>query len=72
MLEPKDKEGKAIILEFKVYNPKKDKTMEDAVQTALQQIEDKKYVQVLVDRGIAPDKILKYGFVFEGKNVLIG
>lgn len=72
MLEPRNKGDKAFILEFKVYNPKKEKSMEDAVQTALQQIEDKKYAQTLVDRGIAEGQIFKYGFVFDGKKVLIG
>lgn len=72
MLEPRNKEGKAIIMEFKVYNPDRDKSMEAAVQTALKQIEDKKYAQALVDRGVTSEQISKYGFVFDGKKVLIG
>ena len=38
----------------------------------MQQIEDKKYETELVSRGIDRDRIVKYGFAFEGKNVLIG
>ena len=35
-------------------------------------IEDKKYDRYLTDSGISPDMIVKYGFAFEGKEVLIG
>ena len=43
-----------------------------AVENALKQIEDKKYDQYLIDSGISSDMIVKYGFAFEGKEVLIG
>jgi hypothetical protein len=42
------------------------------VASALAQIEDRKYEQTLIDKGIAKERILKYGFAFEGKTVLIG
>lgn len=32
----------------------------------------KKYASVLCERGVSPEKIWKYGFVFKGKEVLIG
>lgn len=62
----------AIIIEFKVFNAKKEKTLEDTLKNALQQIEDKKYDASLRAKGIERDRIRKYGFAFEGKTVLIG
>lgn len=73
VLEPrKPGEDDAMILEFKVYNPRKEKSLEDTVQNALRQIEDKKYDVSLTERGIDRKHIRKYGFAFEGKTVLIG
>jgi len=72
MLEPKTEENDALIIEFKVFNEKKEKTLEDTVEAALQQIEEKQYEAALISRGISKERIRKYGFAFEGKNVLIG
>ncbi len=72
MLEPLEEKDPAIILEFKVYNPKRENTLEDTVKVALEQIKDKDYRAVLQARGIAPERIRSYGFAFEGKNVMIG
>ncbi len=72
ILEPRRKNEPAFLLEFKVFNPKKEKTLEDTVEIALKQIEDKKYAALLEAKGIAPENIKKYGFAFEGKKVLIG
>lgn len=71
MLKPRDNSQNAIIIEFKVFNPRKDKTLDDTVQAALQQIEDKNYAAELIANGISKERICKYGFAFEGKNVLI-
>jgi hypothetical protein len=72
MLEPRNKEDDAIIIEFKVCRKAKNQTLEAAVKEAVQQIEEKNYAASLVDAGISPERIRKYGFAFEGKKVLIG
>ena len=74
LLEPLDKEkDDAMIFEFKVINKRKgENDLEDTVAAALMQIEDKKYEQILLDKGIKKEKIRKYGFAFEGSRVLIG
>ena len=72
MLEPIDKKKNAIIIEFKVHNPKKEKSLEETVETALKQIEEKQYEAILIAKGMEVNCIKKYGFAFEGKEVLIG
>jgi hypothetical protein len=72
MLEPLDKKYDGIIIEFKVYNKRREQNLDDTLASALAQIEAKNYAQVLIDKGISDDKIRKYGFAFMGKTVLIG
>ena len=74
MLEPIDKANEkypGIVIEFKVINPRKEQTLEDTVEAALKQIEEKNYDAELVKRGVKEENIHHYGFAFKGKEVLI-
>ena len=72
MMEPKNSEDDAIILEFKVYDSEDEDSLKDTVQSALHQIEEKQYAAQLIAKGIPKERIRCYGFAFCGKEVLIG
>ena len=72
MIEPRDLNKDAFILEFKVHDPDEESTLEETVAAAHAQIEQKQYEAALFVRGIQAEHIRKYGFAFEGKTVLIG
>lgn len=72
LLEPLNNIDNGIIIEFKVYDSDEEDTLSDTVTAALTQIEEKQYDEILIAKGISKDRIQKYGFAFEGKNVLIG
>lgn len=72
MLEPRRKDLDAIILEFKVYNPRRESNLGETVAAALKQIEQKQYKAALLEKGISEERIRQYGFAFKGKQVLIG
>jgi len=70
---PKDtKNDNGIIIEFKVRSQRREQNLDETVQSALDQIERNRYSQKLIDAGVSEDRICKYGFAFEGKNVKIG
>lgn len=73
MLEPLHPDrDQGIIMEFKVFQPKKERDLEDTVKAALKQIEEKKYDTSLIAKGVLRERIHKYGFAFRGREVLIG
>ena len=53
-------------------NMKKEKSLEQTVENALRQIDEKEYDTELLARGIKKERIRHYGFAFRGKKVLIG
>ena len=52
-------------MEFKVISPKKEKSLEETAQNALEQIKEKKYKEELIEAGINENNIKAYGFAFE-------
>ena len=73
MLVPTDQDkDNAYIIEFKVHKPKREKDLEETLENAHVQIEEKKYEAKLISEGFLPEQIRKYGFAFKGKECLIG
>ena len=62
----------AVVMEFKVFDPRREASLEDTVARARAQIEGKAYAAGLVERGIAPGRIRAYGIAFRGKECLVG
>ena len=67
MLEPKDKNGNSFIMEFKVYREEKEKDINDTIENAKKQIEERKYEENLQEKGFT--NITKMVFAFKGKEV---
>lgn len=72
VMEPLKADLDAIVMEFKVQNMTKEKSLEQTVENALCQINEKEYDTELLARGIKKERIRHYGFAFCGKKVLIG
>ncbi|MCI9021925.1 MAG: hypothetical protein HFH32_14575, partial [Eubacterium sp.] len=70
LLRPRDG-GDGIILEFKVIQPQKEKSLQETADAALRQIVDKQYASLLEQSGCGSGDIRIYGFAFRGKEVLV-
>ena len=65
MLEPQDKNGNSFIMEFKVADDFEESTIEEVIENAKKQIEEKEYESNLRERGFS--NITKMVFAFKGK-----
>jgi len=72
MLIPRDFAEQAYVLEFKVHDPEEEESLQETVQAALMQIQEKQYDAELSELHIKSNQIHHYGFAFGGKKVLIG
>lgn len=68
---PLQENADAFIMEFKVYDAKKENSLSQTADNALYQIEEKGYERDLLAAGIPRERIYRLGFAFEGKDVLI-
>jgi hypothetical protein len=66
---PRDPRKVGYVIEFKAIDTEEGETVESAVESALKQIEAKRYETELVERGIADIK--KLAIVFSGKEVFV-
>ena len=69
MIIPRDITLTGYVIEFKTVDREENETVESAVESALKQIEERKYETELVERGIK--KYKKLAIVFKGKEVTI-
>lgn len=67
----KGKSLPAIIIEFKVFDPKKEKTLDETAERALVQIREKNYDSELTAEGVRKEDINHYGMAFKGKEALV-
>jgi len=63
--------GDAFIMEFKVFDERKEESLEQTLDHALRQIEDKKYEADLLAAGVPGERIYRLGFAFHGKEVRV-
>ncbi len=71
MLEPRRAGADGMLLEFKVQDADEEKDLQDTAKRALEQIEQRRYEEMLVEKGVPKERIRKYSFAFCGKKVLI-
>ena len=70
MMEPVN-DGIAYILEFKVFDPDEEGSLEETADAGLKQISDREYKTELLACGFRSENIRSYSFAFEGKRVLV-
>lgn len=68
---PLQPEQDAFIIEFKVRDEKNEKSLEETVDRALKQIEERAYEKDLLAAGILKERIYRLGIAFEGKEVMV-
>lgn len=61
----------AIIMEFKVFDPEREHTLEETADRALQQIREKRYDAELLQEGFRREEIIHYGMAFRGKEAVV-
>ena len=69
LMRPRNIQKRGVIMELKLYDPMFDKSVDDVLDSALQQIEGKQYEATLRAAGVAD--ILKMAITFDGKRVWI-
>ena len=69
LMRPRNIQKRGIIMELKLYDPMFDKSVDDVLASALQQIEEKQYAATLHAAGVTD--ILKMAITFDGKRVWI-
>lgn len=60
-----------VIIEFKVFDPNREKTLEETADRAIRQIKEKKYDTELIQEGFSKENILYYGMAFRGKRAVV-
>lgn len=70
MIIPKDKSKKGVVIEFKKASELKGESLDEALSSALRQIDDRKYDAELRATGIS--HVVKLGIAFKGKLVKMG
>ena len=71
MMKPLKKDLPGIIIEFKVFDPKRENDLEETADRALSQIREKNYDAELIAENIPEENILHYGMAFSGKDVVV-
>lgn len=71
IMRPKNADDRPVIMEFKIFDRKREKSLEETARRALKQIFDKKYDAELLQEGFRQEQILYYGMAFRGKEVLV-